>query len=57
MFDAADAVVILLSARVPTHSARVPNHSVGEGVSPPKLEPTPAVKHPAAAVRPVSQLR
>ena len=48
MFDAAGAVVISLSARVPTHS-------VSEEVSPSKFEPTPAVKQPAAVVRTVSQ--
>ena len=48
MFDAAGAVVILLSTRVPPHF-------VGKEESPPRFEPTPAGKQPAAVVRPVSQ--
>ena len=48
MLDAVGAVVILLSASVSTRS-------VGEEVSPPTFEPTPAVKKSAAVVRPVSQ--
>ena len=54
VFDAAVAVVISLSARVPMRSARVPTHSVGEEVSPPQFEPTPKSKWPSAVVCPVS---
>ena len=50
MFDAADAVVILVPARAPVHSV------VGE-VRFPRFEPTPAVKKPSAMSRPVSQIR
>ena len=50
MFNAADVGVVVLTALVPTRS-------VGEEMSPPRFEPTPAVKKPSAVVRPVSQIR
>ena len=49
MFDAADAVVVVLTTRVSTRSV------VGE-VCFPRFEPTPAVKKPSAVVHPVSQI-
>ena len=49
MIDAADVGVIVPTARVFTRS-------VGEEMSLPFLEPTPAVKTPSAVVRPVSQI-
>ena len=48
MFNAADVGVVVLTARVSTHS-------VGEEVYFPFNEPTPAVKKPSAVVLPVSQ--
>ena len=47
MFDAADVVVVVLTARVSARSV------VGE-VCFARFEPTPAVKKPSAVVRPVS---
>ena len=49
MIDAADVGVIVPTARVSTRS-------VGEEMSLPFVEPTPAVKKPLAVVRPVSQI-
>ena len=50
MFDAADAVVVLLSGRVPTAI------SAGKKTFPPEFEPTPTSKQPSAVVYPVSPL-
>ena len=49
MFDAADVVVVVLTARVSTRSV------VGE-VCFPRSEPTPAVKKPSAVVSPVPHI-
>ena len=49
MFDAADVVAVVLTARVSTRSV------VG-GVCFPRSAPTPAVKKPSAVVSPVSQI-
>ena len=45
----AGGVVLLVPASMSTRS-------VGEEMSPPRIEPTPAVKKPSAVVCPVSQI-